>query len=134
MKFYILLFFIILLNSCAAHRGQKAQDLQTRILSLEQQLEEKERRIKELEEELKLKDTDLFLEKDLSLKGVQKISPTPKRIQRALRNAGFYKGPIDGKIGPQTKNAIKEFQKANGLVPDGVVGRRTWEKLSKYLY
>ncbi|MEM7817114.1 MAG: peptidoglycan-binding domain-containing protein [Candidatus Aenigmatarchaeota archaeon] len=55
-------------------------------------------------------------------------------MQRALRNAGFYKGPIDGKIGPQTKNAIKEFQKANGLVPDGVVGRRTWEKLSKYLY
>lgn len=56
-----------------------------------------------------------------------------KQIQIALQNAGFYTGKIDGRIGPKTKEAIKAFQKANGLKPDGIVGRQTWEKLSKYL-
>lgn len=55
------------------------------------------------------------------------------QIQTALKNAGFYKGEIDGKIGPQTKKAIKAFQKAKGLAPDGVVGPKTWEELEKYL-
>ena len=56
-----------------------------------------------------------------------------KQIQTALKNAGFYKGQIDGKIGPQTKRAIKDFQKANKLNPDGVVGLKTWEELKRYL-
>jgi peptidoglycan hydrolase-like protein with peptidoglycan-binding domain len=56
-----------------------------------------------------------------------------KQIQVALQKSGFYKGKIDGKIGPQTKRAIKAFQKANGLEADGIVGKRTAEKLNKYL-
>lgn len=56
-----------------------------------------------------------------------------KQIQIALQKAGFYKGKIDGKIGSQTKEAIREFQKSKGLKPDGVVGARTWEELEKYL-
>ena len=34
------------------------------------------------------------------------IQLSPKQIQRALKGAGFYQGPIDGKIGPKTKAAI----------------------------
>jgi peptidoglycan hydrolase-like protein with peptidoglycan-binding domain len=56
-----------------------------------------------------------------------------RQIQTALRKAGFYKGEIDGKEGPQTTRAIKAFQKAKGLNPDGVVGSKTWEELEKYL-
>lgn len=56
-----------------------------------------------------------------------------KQIQRALKNAGYYKGTIDGKMGPKTRMAIKEFQKDNGLRPDGIVGEKTAEKLSNYL-
>jgi hypothetical protein len=56
-----------------------------------------------------------------------------KEIQQALKNAGFYQGPIDGKIGPQTQEAIKQFQQANGLQVDGKVGRHTWAKLAPYL-
>lgn len=56
-----------------------------------------------------------------------------KRIQNALKNAGFYKGPIDGKIGKGTKKAIKEFQKANKLKPDGVIGKETILTLKKYM-
>lgn len=59
--------------------------------------------------------------------------PTAKEIQTALKNAGLYTGKIDGKIGPMTKKAIEEFQKANGFNIDGKVGPKTWEALSKYL-
>jgi len=55
-----------------------------------------------------------------------------KDMQACLKNAGFYKGKIDGVKGKGTKNAIKEFQAANGLRCDGVMGPKTWEILSKY--
>jgi len=60
-------------------------------------------------------------------------SPGALEIQRALENAGFYKSKIDGKIGPITKKAIREFQKANALKVDGKVGPKTWKILSRYL-
>lgn len=56
-----------------------------------------------------------------------------KQIQRALKKSGFYKGEIDGKTGPKTKEAIMKFQKARGLKADGVVGKRTSAELRKYL-
>ena len=54
-------------------------------------------------------------------------------IQTALKAAGFYTGNVDGKIGPKTKKAIVEFQKAKGLKADGRVGPKTWIELEKYL-
>jgi len=59
--------------------------------------------------------------------------PSAQDIQKALKNAGVYNGQVDGKIGPMTKKAIEEFQKANGLKVDGKVGPKTWELLSKHL-
>jgi len=59
--------------------------------------------------------------------------PTASEIQTALKNANFYNGPIDGKIGPLTRKAIEEFQNANGLQVDGKVGTKTWAVLSKHL-
>lgn len=56
-----------------------------------------------------------------------------KQIQLALKNAGFDAGPIDGKIGKKTRRAIREFQKAKGLKPDGIVGSKTWQELEKCL-
>lgn len=61
------------------------------------------------------------------------FKPTATEIQTALQAAGYYSGTIDGKIGPKTKKAIEEFQKANGLTADGKVGSRTWALLSKHL-
>lgn len=54
-----------------------------------------------------------------------------RQTQMALKRAGFYKGKIDGKLGPQTKKAIKAFQKSKGLVQDGIIGMRTWEEIVK---
>jgi peptidoglycan hydrolase-like protein with peptidoglycan-binding domain len=59
--------------------------------------------------------------------------PTAVEIQTALKNAGYYTLEIDGKIGPKTKRAIEEFQKANALKVDGKIGPKTWSLLSKYL-
>jgi peptidoglycan hydrolase-like protein with peptidoglycan-binding domain len=58
--------------------------------------------------------------------------PTTEEIQKALQQAGFYTSTIDGKMGPGTKKAIQEFQKANGLQADGKVGPKTWAVLGKY--
>ena len=56
-----------------------------------------------------------------------------KDIQKALKNAGFYTGSVDGKLGPKTKKAIEEFQSSKGLKADGKVGPKTWVELEKYL-
>lgn len=53
-------------------------------------------------------------------------------IQKALKNAGYYQGAVDGKIGPATRKSIEAFQRDNGLAADGVVGRKTWSKLKVY--
>lgn len=60
--------------------------------------------------------------------------PTNQQIQTALKNAGYYTGQIDGKVGPLTKKAIEEFQKANNLKVDGKVGLKTWALLSANLH
>ncbi len=57
----------------------------------------------------------------------------PKKIQTALKNAGLYNGPIDGKIGPASKRAIEAFQKSHGLKVDGKVGPKTWAALEPSL-
>lgn len=56
-----------------------------------------------------------------------------KQVQSALKNAGFYKGNLDGKIGPKSIEAIKAYQKENGLKSDGVIGKQTWERLKNNL-
>ena len=56
-----------------------------------------------------------------------------REIQMALRTAGFDPGSSDGKMGPRTRAAIRDFQLANGLEADGKVGSRTWSKLETIL-
>jgi D-alanyl-D-alanine carboxypeptidase len=55
-----------------------------------------------------------------------------KKLQMALRRAGYYSGPVNGKFGPATKLALKQFQKAKGLTADGIPGELTRKALSNY--
>jgi len=38
-----------------------------------------------------------------------------KKVQQALKDKGVYSGPIDGKMGPSTQDAIRTFQQKNNL-------------------
>lgn len=55
------------------------------------------------------------------------------QVQKALKNAGYYAGGMDGKIGPSSREAIRNFQHDNGLTADGVCGKATWAKLKTHL-
>ena len=58
--------------------------------------------------------------------GVLRVGSTGhdvKRMQTALRI------PSDGQFGPGTEAALKKWQSANGLTPDGVAGPKTLAKL-----
>ena len=56
-----------------------------------------------------------------------------KQIQTALKSAGFNPGSIDGKLGPRTKRALREFQNSKGLTQDGEIDFKTGKELKKYL-
>lgn len=47
------------------------------------------------------------------------------QIQTKLKRWGYYKGNIDGIYGSQTVNAVKYFQRKNGLTADGIAGPNT---------
>jgi peptidoglycan hydrolase-like protein with peptidoglycan-binding domain/2'-5' RNA ligase len=46
-------------------------------------------------------------------------------LQTQLQGAGISPGAIDGKFGPNTAAAVSQYQAANGLRVDGVVGPQT---------
>src|SRR5579883_3147930 len=52
-----------------------------------------------------------------------------KQAQQKLKDDGDYKGAIDGKAGPQTMAALKEFQQKNGLSQTGKLDEQTADKL-----
>ncbi|MBE5774258.1 MAG: hypothetical protein E7337_10035, partial [Clostridiales bacterium] len=43
-----------------------------------------------------------------------------RKLQDALNNAGFNSGTADGIFGEKTESAVKAYQQANGMNPDGV--------------
>ena len=55
-----------------------------------------------------------------------------KHVQEMMKAQGG-KLDIDGKFGPSTEKAVREFQKKNGLKVDGIVGPQTMAALNKLL-
>ena len=51
--------------------------------------------------------------------------PEVRQLQERLKELGYLSGNIDGVYGAQTKNAVRAFQKANGLSADGDAGPYT---------
>ena len=52
-----------------------------------------------------------------------------KLLQEKLVSLGYNTNGIDGIFGSGTEKAVTSFQKNNGLVVDGIVGKNTWRKL-----
>ena len=54
------------------------------------------------------------------------------QIQTKLKRWGYYNGNIDGIYGTQTVNAVKYFQRKNGLTQDGIAGPATLKAMGIY--
>lgn len=52
-----------------------------------------------------------------------------KRIQKKLKEWGYYDGEVDGIYGSKTFSAVKKFQTKNGLTVDGIAGEKTLQAL-----
>lgn len=52
-----------------------------------------------------------------------------KIVQQRLKDLGHYTYTVDGIWGSRTTAAVKKFQKAKGLVADGIVGSKTEKAL-----
>ncbi len=133
--------FAFCLSGCATARKQKdfqIQGLRNQISVLEAQIQAKDQEIANLIESLSktAEEKELITKKASRKKVVAEVKSRPniKQIQIALSNAGYNPGTIDGRMGKQTRDAIKAFQRANNLSADGKVGKRTWALLKEYLY
>jgi hypothetical protein len=56
-----------------------------------------------------------------------------KQAQEGLAELGFYKGDASGKMNPETRSAIKEFQKKDMdmKMPSGVLSEKTCDMICK---
>ena len=65
-------------------------------------------------------------ENTYSMSAVEALSSSQIRtMQTKLKRWGYYTGSVDGIYGSKTKTAVRLFQKKNGLVVDGIVGKKT---------
>lgn len=143
----VVFLLMIVLTGCASSQ-QKAtiSQLQTQVVDLERQLTEKDDEIADLRDEMDQLSIDVRKKEKTMMDEAMKASTVSKKdrgiirvdvstgqVQIALKKAGYYNGAIDSKIGENTKRAIAQFQKDNGLHSDGVIGQKTWEKLKTFL-
>ncbi len=55
-----------------------------------------------------------------------------KQIQTKLKRWGYYTGKVDGIYGSKTVEAVKYFQRKNGLTVDGIAGTKTLAAMGIY--
>lgn len=57
------------------------------------------------------------------------VDSTVSQVQAALAREGYYRGAIDGSVGPATRNAIRRYQSSHGLDVNGQIDRPVIEAL-----
>ena len=58
-----------------------------------------------------------------------KKSEDAKLVQQRLKDLKYYTGRVDGKFGASSVAALRKFQEANGIKPDGIAGKSTYALL-----
>jgi len=145
---------VSLIGCATARKSATAAQLQIRVAHLESQVDDQEQEIARLQSTInelsqRAKNTHVSVIPTSKIQKVAKqqstqtsksqyqqilrVPVTPQEVQTGLKNAGYYLGAIDGKLGSGSKKAIKEFQTDHDLVSDGIIGRRTWAELKNYL-
>lgn len=77
-----------------------------------------------------LKILDPPFEWDLEIGALDPVTET-SGVQARLNNLGFFCGPVDGKFGPRTRGALRQFQARNSLTPNGTVDGATQSALTR---
>lgn len=55
------------------------------------------------------------------------------KIQAVLKKIGYNIKTTDGMYGRETEEAVRNFQRNNGLTPDGIIGPATYRVLEKFI-
>ena len=124
----------IMLAGCATSMGAKTEkaSLNEQVAALETQVNSLNQRVDELSQrQIGQESAQTTGSTTAQTQAARPLSA--KQVQVALKSSGHYSGPIDGKLGPQTREAVKSFQRAQGLTPDGKVGSKTTVALAKFL-
>jgi len=87
-----------------------------------------------IEDILNNQDNRELIIKGIHGEGVKEFQEILVSLGYDLGEFGPNKDGVDGKFGPKTKKAVKEFQKDHGLKVDGIIGIETATALSKYLF
>ena len=160
-RILIILISVVVISGCATPQRRKptpVNNLQFKIAQMERKLNEREKEAQELRNEIdrlsyELEEATMYADEDATIVEpvvvnygsttttkanskdgrIIRVSAKPQSVQKALKNAGYYTGSIDGKIGRGSKKAIIEFQTDHNLKADGIVGKKTWSKLQEYL-
>ena len=155
-SFFVGMTAIFLLTGCAITQKPSAQDgSQMTTIALERKLEQKNQEIQILQSQVDELNQQLnrqrgavksMTSKTMSgaipnlteqskneLKDLIRVDASAQDVQLALKNAGYYDGNVDGKIGPRSHKAIMDFQMDHNLKGDGIVGKQTWLELKSYL-
>ena len=135
----ILTLTTLFVSGCATTRARRpdpaTSDTTAQMAAMQSELASKDRQIQELQAKLDSYQRALesprsnFSSGNSSSDFIRVSGVSVSDVQRALRNAGFDPGPVDGKAGKKTKSALREFQRSKGLSADGVLGQKTWSAL-----
>ena len=61
----------------------------------------------------------------MAMAGDEKV----KAVQQALKDKGHDPGSVDGRMGPKTQQALRDFQEAHGIQATGQLDTKTMQSL-----